>query len=352
MSAKEKFNYPINVICFNRPEYLKSLMESIQCQTVEIPQNLLYFWVDGYSGSKDESINKKNETHKTITSIKKAFPGSHVQTSPSNLGIAQNYWRAEIYSFEQIEADSAFFLEEDIVLSPYYFELLLKVDSFLRTDTDIAYLSVTGSVAEDLTSPSQYFQTSGHSWGYLLRSWHYFERKVFFQDYIEMVSRQPYYLRKNVASEILTYFLSKGVVIGGISQDAIKDGLKTYFQRISISTIEPWAQNIGIYGEHFQGFSKYHNHIISHDLEGFPKSFDLDDKSRLFFDGHKKTKVHYFENFREHDGLKLEHDALKLEHDGLKLEHDALKLEHYALLSSTIWKFSRPLRTLITWIKS
>ena len=331
MSAKGEFHYPINIICFNRPEYLKLLIKSIQCQTVKIPQKLLYFWVDGYSGSKDESINKKNETHETILTIKEAFPGSHVETSSSNLGIAQNYWRAEIYSFEQIEADSAFFLEEDIVLSPYYFELLLRLDSFLTTDTDIAYLSVTGSVAEDLTSPSQYFQTSGHSWGYLLRSWHYFERKVFFEDYIELVSRQPYYLRQSVVSEILTYCLSKGIVIGGISQDAIKDGLKTYFQRISISTVEPWAQNIGVYGEHFQGLSRYHNHDISHDLERFPKSFDLDDKSRLLFDGRMKTKVQYFENF---------------------IERDALKLERDVLLTSTIWRFSRPLRTLITWIKS
>ena len=327
------FPYPINVICFNRPRYLRDLLFSIKSQTVELPSELLHFWVDGFDGSKDENLGRLNQTKEVVDLIRSLFPDSQIETSHENLGIALNYWRAELNSFEGLGASSAFFLEEDLVLSPHYFEMIMRLDSQVAGDKDISHLSVTGDLAADLTSPLEYFQASGHSWGYLLRSWHHFERKPLLEHYINLIQRQPYYLRKGMELEILSDFYSRGVVIAGTSQDAIKDGLKTYFNRISISTLEPWATNIGVIGEHFQSESPHHNRAFAQDLKSFPLYFDPVNKRRLFLDGRIKTFGQAYQNYISSSAKKLgERDALLGERDALLGERDALLGERDALL--------------------
>jgi hypothetical protein len=360
-----QFRYPINVICFNRPELLKIVLHSIKVQTIPIPEDQLNFWVDGYAGSKDESLNQINRTDETISLIKDAFPNCQVHVSETNLGIARNYWRAEINSFEDLKATSAYFLEEDIVLSPHYFELLMRLDTYLSANSDVSQLSVTGDIAGNLSDPDEYFQTSGHSWGYLLRAWHHFERKPFLTGYIELISKNPYFLRSNLEGEILTYFFSKGVAIAGLGQDSIKDGLKNYFSRISISTIEPWATNIGTVGEHSVIQTPNHNREISHYPDEFPKSFDPKNYSRIFFDGRVKTNIQCFENYlsritffaeyhtltQQHHALTQQHHALTRQHHALTQQHHALTQQHHAIINSTIWRLTKPVRCLIAWVR-
>jgi hypothetical protein len=335
-----KFDYPINVICFNRPHLLRIVLDSIKAQTIPISEDQLYFWVDGYAGSKDESLNQTNRNHETVSIIKNAFPKSQVHLSERNLGIARNYWRAELNSFENLEATSAFFLEEDIVLSPHYFELLMRLDSYLSANSDVSQLSVTGDIAANLSEPDEYFQTSGHSWGYLLRSWHHFERKAFLETYLSLLGNEPYYLKVNLTSEILDYFHSKGVLIAGISQDSIKDGLKNYFGRISVSTLEPWAQNIGTYGEHSEGATAHHNRKITQDTHRFPRNFDLKNVSRLLVDGRKKTIVQATHNYSN--------KILWNEYNQVLNQYNEVLSKYNEVLNSSSWKFTKPFRFLST----
>ncbi len=347
------FNYPINIICFNRPKYLLQLLKSLKGQSIGCPDNLVYFWVDGYSQSKDEALERPDLTHETMLLIKEYFPQSQLMTSSENLGIARNYWRAEQNSFEVLKASSAFFLEEDLVLSPNYFELTMKMDLLFSHDTSISHFSPTGDVAHTSSAPEKYFQAFGHNWGYLLRDWHHFERKELLEEYIDIVSANPYHLRHRNQIQILEHFFNKGVILAGTSQDAIKDGLRNFFGRVSVTTLDPWASNIGVLGEHFQSESPHHNRPISEDLASFPSDFDPTENTRLRFDGKRKTISQVYENYLSHfqscvgerDALLGERDALLGERDALLGERDALLGERDALLQSTIWRCTRWLRT-------
>jgi hypothetical protein len=295
-----KFIYPINVICFNRPEYLLQLLKSLKGQTIECPGESLFFWVDGYSGSKDEMLGRPDQTKETVLQIQETFPRSHAIVSGENLGIARNYWRAEQNSFETLGASSAFFLEEDLVLSPYYFELTMKMDTLFSFDKVISHFSPTGDVTHTSSAPKEYFQAFGHNWGYLLRGWHHSERRDLLEEYIEIISMKPYYLRDELQLKILEHFYNKGIILAGISQDAIKDGLRNHFGRVSVTTLNPWASNIGVLGEHSQAENLHHNRVIAEDLRSFPNNFDPMQNERLALDGKNKTTSQVYQNYLSH----------------------------------------------------
>ena len=340
-----EFCYPINVICFNRPAYLEQLLDSLLSQTVEISQDKVFFWVDGFQTSLDEKFRRPDRTNEVASLIQKYFPESQMHISENNLGIARNYWRAEVHSFEHLSASSAFFLEEDLVLSPNYFELTMRIDSFVHFDQDISHISPTGDISHTSSSPENYFQAFGHNWGYLLRGWHHFERKQMLQEYIAMISDQPYYLRSTKESQILEHFYNKGVILAGTSQDAIKDGLRNYFNRISVTTNEPWASNVGVLGEHFSSSTSHHNRTIASDLSSFPEKFDFESKSELLVDGKSKTSSQVYEHYLSSlDRLVAERDGLVAERDGLVAERDGLVAERDGILDSRIWRLTMPYR--------
>lgn len=295
-----KFIYPINVICFNRPEYLVQLLKSLKGQSIECPSELLFFWVDGYSGSKDEMLGRPDQTKETALQVQEAFPRGNVIVSGENLGIAKNYWRAELNSFETLGVSSAFFLEEDLVLSPHYFELTMKMDTLFSFDKVISHFSPTGDITHTSSAPKEYFQAFGHNWGYLLRGWHHSERMELLEEYIEIISMKPYYLRDELQSKILEHFYNKGIILAGTSQDAIKDGLRNHFGRVSVTTLDPWASNIGVLGEHSQEESLHHNRMIAEDLRSFPNNFDPMQNVRLALDGKNKTTSQVYQNYLSH----------------------------------------------------
>ena len=268
-----KFIYPINVICFNRPEYLVQLLKSLKGQSIECPSELLFFWVDGYSGSKDEMLGRPDQTKETALQVQEAFPRSNVMVSGENLGIAKNYWRAELNSFETLGVSSAFFLEEDLVLSPHYFELTMKMDTLFSFDKVISHFSPTGDITHTSSAP---------------------------KEYIEIISMKPYYLRDELQSKILEHFYNKGIILAGTSQDAIKDGLRNHFGRVSVTTLDPWASNIGVLGEHSQEESLHHNRMIAEDLRSFPNNFDPMQNVRLALDGKNKTTSQVYQNYLSH----------------------------------------------------
>jgi hypothetical protein len=341
------FKYPINVICFNRPEYLLQLLRSLKGQSIECPDELLFFWVDGYSGSKDEMLGRPDQTKETVLQIQEYFPGSHVIVSMENLGIARNYWRAEQNSFDILGASSAFFLEEDLVLSSHYFELTMKMDSLFSLNKVISHFSPTGDITHTSSAPKEYFQAFGHSWGYLLRDWHHSERRDLLEEYIEIISKRPYYLRHQIQSQILEHFYNKGIILAGTSQDAIKDGLRNHFGRASVTSLDPWASNIGILGEHFQSESSHHNRTIAEDLTSFPNSFDPMQNERLALDGKGKTTSQVYQNYLSHfESCLGERDALVGERDAFVGERDALVGERDALVGERDALVDNPLRAL------
>jgi hypothetical protein len=353
------FHYPINVICFNRPDYLEEFLISLKDQSIQVSSDLVIFWVDGFPGSQDENLGLENKTKQTVSLIRQYFPKCRIEISEFNLGIARNYWRAEIESFEKLGAQSAFFFEEDLVLSSNYLQFCTHIDSIIGLDTDISHISVSGDVSHMSSSIDEYFQAFGHNWGYLLRGWHHFERRSFLEEYLSLMENYPYFKRAEIEKDILGFFFKRGILLAGTSQDAVKDALRNHFGRISVTTKLNFSTNIGVVGEHSKFQNRHHFRPLETDLSNMPKTFPADDKARLFNDGVRKTIDQIFRNYLrpyvelkvEHQGLQVEHQGLQVEHQGLQVEHQGLQVEHQALLNSTIWRTTYWIRWIADRIK-
>jgi glycosyltransferase involved in cell wall biosynthesis len=343
--------FPINVICFNRPDYLELLLRSLKQQTIPISNDQLYFWVDGYLGSKDDANKRLDHTGKIVELVKDYFPKCQIFRSEINLGIARNYHRAEVHSFEILGSHSAIFIEEDLELSNIYFEELSKLEQIIGEDLEISHLSVSGETTHIKSSPDAFFQTFGHNWGYLLRAWHHFERKEFIDGYLNLFETTPYYLRHLIENTIYQYFFSKGVLIAGTSQDAIKDGLRNYYGRIAVTTLNVLSSNIGIQGEHFSEATEYHHRALTLKPENIPSQFPWNEKKRLYLDGLRKTASQTFSNIVENGPRVLELANLRKETESLRKETESLRKETESLRNSLSWRATSPLRITKKFLK-
>ena len=333
------FEFPVNVMCFNRPQYLEKLLLSLLNQDLPLKEELLFFWVDGYIGSKDESLGRVDSSEKIIELIYKYFPSSNVVPSTKNLGIARNYGRAEFHSFEVLKVQSAFFLEEDLELSAKYFSSLHNLDLLVNLDSDISHISVSGDIPKICSEIDSTFQTFGHSWGYLLRSWHYFERRQILNQYLELSEGIPYFQRDLIENKIYEFFYSRGILIAGTTQDAIKDGVRNYFGRIAITTADILASNIGEVGEHAFESTIDHQKILTKNPRILPKKILDLDKKRLLVDSWVKTANQTYINLIRNTSSQNELLNLRLEASNLRLEASNLK-------DSLSWRITFPLRLI------
>ena len=49
------FEFPLNILAFNRPKYFEKVLKSLTLQTVQLDPSLTKIGIDGYRGSRDES---------------------------------------------------------------------------------------------------------------------------------------------------------------------------------------------------------------------------------------------------------------------------------------------------------
>ena len=96
------FRAPIAIMAFNRPDYLRRVLESLISQVgSDIASREIYLFQDGpvnpFSGAVRTTIDivKKNEQV-----FREYFPAGVIKTSWINLGIALNFDRAERFLFE------------------------------------------------------------------------------------------------------------------------------------------------------------------------------------------------------------------------------------------------------------
>ena len=81
-----------------------------------------------------------------VSIFQRIIPWGEVQQAPENLGIALNYERAERHLFEDISAEKALFLEDDLVLSPNYLGAIQQLLAIAERDHRIGYVSAYGNL--------------------------------------------------------------------------------------------------------------------------------------------------------------------------------------------------------------
>lgn len=250
---------PIVVYAYNRPEYLEQTLVALQPQTKE---SEVFLFQDGPRLQSDD----KPKTEASIEVFKKHFPKGTVFASDVNLGVAFNQKRAREFIFDR--ADSAIFIEDDIVLNDYYIEQLnLLMDKF-QNDKDIAMVSCFGEIhrhvdvfkyCDYLTRYDDWhkqqernknkFMQMEHIWAYGFYRDAYKTVAPYMEAYYAML---PDEYRARPHQQILQYAEQYGMKPGGVvtSQDSVLSGFLAYKNLLKVSTFTMNAKYIGEWGEH------------------------------------------------------------------------------------------------------
>lgn len=207
---------------YNRPEYFKEVLPSL----VENSEVKWYFFLDG----------PKSREVKECEAMLKGFD---VETSNENLGIAKNKQRAHRL-FETY--DQVLFFEDDMIVSPYYVRVLLKLQEQFPGDI-VGAPDGNGRLAPD--GNLQFCKaTLAHLWGYSMR------REVFdairekYDAYVEDTGedyrKRPHLFLKE------KYNLRVSSHDGAIARFTKENGVRR------INTLVPRGKYIGAEGVHFK----------------------------------------------------------------------------------------------------
>ena len=248
-----RYQPPIAIMSFDRPAYFEKVLESLVRQTgVDIGSRAIYLFQDGgwnqFSGNRYASQDLIDQNVELFRSY---LPHGTVLDSPHNLGVALNYDRAERLFFEELESEAAIFLEDDLVLSPFYIDVLDRLVELALKDARIGYVSAVGNHTlpmheqrrrkHELTNLQQ-------TWGFALTRRQWQANQPYLEQYLKLVRNIDY--RKRSHLDIFDLYTSWGAARVFSSQDRAKYIASTLKSNLWISTVPNFGKYIGAIGLH------------------------------------------------------------------------------------------------------
>jgi len=245
-------NPPIVVMSFNRPGYLARVLESLKAQKPCLDERRIHLFQDGainaYSGIEYANIQDISEC---VAVFCKHFPNGHVHFSKPNIGVCDNFLRAERFVFQELHAPFAYFFEDDLVLQPNYVSTLDVLRRSFQAEPRIGYFNAIGQYTAALETQEKNKNSivgMGHMWGFALRQSHWNNLQQLLAPYHKLVCGQDY--RKRPHQKIRDLFRQWGVSKQQTSQDSAKDIATNMLGCWRASTFFCLAEYIGEKGTH------------------------------------------------------------------------------------------------------
>ncbi len=265
---------------FNRAEFLAPVLASLKAQTPHGTEGReIHLFQDGainrYSRlryAKDEDIAA------SIALFQKEFPQGVVHVSDDNIGICENFRRAEEYAFVDRQFSCAWFFEDDLVLSPAYFSMMAQLQNFAENVGSVAYFAAYGNYyapADEVREHRRELMNLDHHWGFGLLAHHWRTMQKELAGFYDVVVGSDYSRRDH--KKIFSLYEKSVGSPRASSQDAAKAFACSRLGLWRCNTTIPFAQYIGTTGQHMTpkhyeelGFGKASvSDAAVHDLE-FP----------------------------------------------------------------------------------
>jgi len=238
---------------FNRPQFLRPVLESLKSQRDEaLAGREVHLFQDGavnrYSGiryAKDADIAESVETFKGF------FPDGVVHHAGANVGIFENFRRAERYLFEERDFDVGYFFEDDLILSPVYIRMLDRLCEWALARSDVAYFAAYGdyyAVPDEIKARQRDLMTLDHHWAFGLLRKHWRKMQPLLGPYYEIVEDSDYTRRDH--RKIFGLYDSLDACPRASSQDAAKAFACDRLGLWRANTVVPFARYIGNVGQH------------------------------------------------------------------------------------------------------
>jgi hypothetical protein len=263
---------------FNRPEYLRPVLASLAAQEdAEISDREIFLFQDGEENAYSGKVYAaKAQIDECVAIFREFFPQGNVLRSEKNIGVAENFLRAEKLFFEDLESECAYFFEDDMVLLPRYLNTLDRVrDACAATDL-VGYFACYGGLTLAADVQRKYLrkvQHIDHFWGFGLFRRHWQDMQPHMATYYNLVVGRDYRARPH--EEIINSCRANGIPVVVSSQDDVKLSVTNKIGRTCINTVVVNARYIGAKGLHFN--QKFY------DNAGFARTETLD-LNRIEFD--------------------------------------------------------------------
>ena len=282
---------PIIILGFDRPNYLRPVLESLSKQP-NLDAHAIVLFLDGaLDVYNDRFVTDPAKIKACRDAFKEIFPDGTVVDSEQNLGIAGNFLRAERYAFEDLDAPYAYFLEDDMVLGPNYLDIISDLASWAAFDPSVATFAAYGLHNDSLETQRA---NAGKltrmiwNWAFGLSRLHWRARHQLMAPYYDMVLSGPYRNRPRAAVVQWCRTLGWGMISPTVhpdaatSQDSIKTSMSAALGASGLMTRTVHAKYIGEVGTHFNP-SAYasHNFAATELYETRPQAIRQPDDQEL-----------------------------------------------------------------------
>ncbi|HEY1961780.1 MAG TPA: glycosyltransferase family A protein [Rhizomicrobium sp.] len=252
MSAPGQLSPPIAVVSFNRPHYLALVLDSLLAQTALHGRQVFLFQDNAVSAISEIRYASDDEIATCVESFRARFPDGRVFLSPHNLGVSANILRAEEFLFSDLGSETAYFLEDDMVLSPHYLDMMDRIATYVAHTERVGYFAAYGHLTLPLAQQRQHAARMGrlsYNWAFGLTRKHWRELREWLDPFYRISDGfdYPAVPRRDIAA----HYRALGLPLVGATQDIVKK-MGTYaLGRVAINTVAVFGRNIGETGFHF-----------------------------------------------------------------------------------------------------
>ena len=240
----------VAIMSFNRPHYFDKVLQSINQQTDKDVD--FYLFQDGainqYSWRKcanQSDINKNLELYNFY------IPEGQVYNQSSNVGIAENFNFAENVLFSVKNYDAVLFLEDDLVLSPWYISIIKKMLEAYN-ETEVGMVCAYGDHNISLDAQFKYpnmVKPIDHLWGYATTKDSWKQRKPYYDEWFNQFIRGKDYVTRD-HRKIFEWYNKIGFKTLASSQDAARTIAMLRACQIGVATVTNNGEYIGQIGQH------------------------------------------------------------------------------------------------------
>jgi len=142
---------PILVLSFNRPDYLEPVLRSLAAQADRAMERHPVFLFQDHPLSRltGAPLARPEDVAACLDLFARIIPWGTAVPAGANLGVALNVRRTERFAFETLDAEVAYFLEDDLILSPLYLSVLDRLRDLCAPEPRIGYFACYGEHRAD-----------------------------------------------------------------------------------------------------------------------------------------------------------------------------------------------------------
>lgn len=221
-AAPAVLDVPVILFAFNRPAYLERVCLSLQNQRglVLDPRRVFLLQDGAVSARTGLRYAEDAEVEASIAAFRAHFPRGQVAAARSNIGIAANIRRGEVLAFEALDADCAYFFEDDLELGPEYLRIMGELRALTDRDPRVGYFAAYGDHQAQVPGPEAWLTMMQHHWAFGLRREPWRRLKAWLAPYDRILEASDYAYRDHLA--IFRWMESLELAGGFSSQDAVK----------------------------------------------------------------------------------------------------------------------------------